>query len=127
MRRWRRWRICECVSVGYEKREDRFLREENGLLDSSDKWAGSEQKWWWGSLTLRQFTRSGYHLMRLQLGEDLTHLRYGNMSRRIASVEELLAVRPELRSAAQLLTTVATSKISDDLRCRGDGRVEKCC
>jgi transposase len=48
-----------------------------------------------GGLTTRQFIR--YHLMRLQLGEDLTHLTYGNMPRRIASVEEVLAVRPELR------------------------------
>ena len=48
-----------------------------------------------GGLTTRQFIR--YHLMRLQLGEDLTHLKYGNMPRRIASVEEVLAVRPELR------------------------------
>jgi transposase len=51
-----------------------------------------------GGLTTRQFIR--LQLMRLQLGEDLTHLRYGNMPRRIASVEELLAARPELRSAA---------------------------
>jgi transposase len=46
-----------------------------------------------GGLTTRQFIR--YHLMRLQLGEDLTHFRYGNMPRRIASVEELLALKPE--------------------------------
>jgi hypothetical protein len=51
-----------------------------------------------GGLTTRQFTRSGYHLMRLQLGDDLTHLRYGNMPRRIATVEEVLALKPELRS-----------------------------
>jgi hypothetical protein len=52
-----------------------------------------------GGLTTRQFTRSGYHLMRLQLGEDLTHIRYGNMPRRIASVEEVLALKPEVRDA----------------------------
>ncbi len=51
-----------------------------------------------GGLTTRQFIR--FHLMRLQLGEDLTHFHYGNMPRRVASVEELLAARPELRSAA---------------------------
>jgi hypothetical protein len=34
--------------------------------------------------------------MRLKLGENLTHFTYGNMRRRIASVEELLAARPEL-------------------------------
>jgi transposase len=51
-----------------------------------------------GGLTTRQFIR--YHLMRLQLGEDLTHFRYGNMPRRIASVEEVLALKPELRLEA---------------------------
>jgi transposase len=48
-----------------------------------------------GGLTTRQFIR--YHLIRLQLGEDLTHLRYGNMPRRIASVEEVMALKPELQ------------------------------
>jgi transposase len=47
-----------------------------------------------GGLTTRQFIR--YHLLRLQLGDDLTHLHYGNMPRRIASVEEVLALKPEL-------------------------------
>lgn len=48
-----------------------------------------------GGMTSRQFIR--YHLMRLGLGEDLTHVTYGNMSRRIASVEELQAARPDLQ------------------------------
>jgi transposase len=48
-----------------------------------------------GGLTTRQFIR--YHLIRLQLGQDLTHLRYGNMPRRIAPVEEVLALKPELQ------------------------------
>jgi transposase len=51
-----------------------------------------------GGLTTRQFIR--LQLMRLQLGEDLTHFRYGNMPRRIASVEELLAAKPQLRPEA---------------------------
>ena len=66
--------------------------------------AAKLMRWSWeltdkqrGGLTTRQFTRSGYHLMRLQLGEDLTHFRYGNMPRRIASVEDVLALKPELR------------------------------
>jgi transposase len=50
-----------------------------------------------GGLTSRQFIR--YHLMRLQLGDNLTHIRYGNMPRRIASVEEVLALNPERRPA----------------------------
>jgi hypothetical protein len=37
--------------------------------------------------------------MRLQLGEGVTHFRYGNMPRRVAGVEELLTVKPELRAA----------------------------
>ena len=51
-----------------------------------------------GGLTSRQFIR--YHLMRLQLGEDLTHITYGNMPRRIASVKEVLALKSELAVAA---------------------------
>ena len=31
--------------------------------------------------------------------EDLTHFTYGGMPRRIASVEEVLALKPELRRA----------------------------
>ena len=50
-----------------------------------------------GGLTTRQFVR--VQLMRLKLGEDLTHFTYGGMPRRIASVEEVLALKPELRRA----------------------------
>jgi transposase len=49
-----------------------------------------------GGLSSRQFIRLG--LMHLKLGESLTHVVYGNLPRRIASVEELLSARPELRS-----------------------------
>ena len=35
--------------------------------------------------------------MRLKLGEGLTQITYGTMPRRIASVEELLALKPALR------------------------------
>ena len=52
-----------------------------------------------GGLTSRQFIR--YHLMRLKLGDDLTHLKYGNMPRRIASVEEVLALKPELAAEVE--------------------------
>jgi transposase len=49
-----------------------------------------------GGLTSRQFIR--YHLMRLQLGADLTHILTGkNTKRLIAPPEEVLAVKPELR------------------------------
>ncbi len=51
-----------------------------------------------GGLTSRQFIR--YQLMHLKLGEDLTHLTTGkNTKRALASVDEVLALRPELRSA----------------------------
>lgn len=63
--------------------------------------AAKLMRWSWelsderrGGLTTRQFIR--YHLMRLQLGDDLIHFRYGNMPRRVASVDELLKVKPEL-------------------------------
>jgi transposase len=49
-----------------------------------------------GGLTTREFIRLG--LMHLQLGEDLTHLTYGNLPRRIASIDELLTAHPEYRS-----------------------------
>jgi transposase len=51
-----------------------------------------------GGLTSRQFIR--YHLLRLKLGDDLTHITTGKSTRRlIAPTEELLALRPELRPA----------------------------
>jgi transposase len=50
-----------------------------------------------GGLTTRQFVR--LQLMRLKLGENLTHFTYGGMPRRIASVEELLAAKPELAAS----------------------------
>ena len=53
-----------------------------------------------GGLTSRQFIR--YQLMRLKLGDDLTHLKYGNMPRRIATVEEVLALKPELRAELEV-------------------------
>jgi hypothetical protein len=64
--------------------------------------ATKHMRWPWeltdaqrGGLSSRQFIR--FHLMRLQLGEELTHFRYGNMPRRIASVEEVLALKPDSR------------------------------
>lgn len=48
-----------------------------------------------GSMTTRQFTR--YQLMRLQIGEDLTHVQTAGRARPLASVEEILALHPELK------------------------------
>ncbi len=51
-----------------------------------------------GGLLSRQFIR--YHLLRLKIGDDLTELRYGTTVRPLASVDEVLALHPELRPAA---------------------------
>jgi len=52
-----------------------------------------------GGLTSRQFVR--YGLLRLGLGDDLTHITTGKATRRpIAPPEEVLALYPELRSTA---------------------------
>jgi hypothetical protein len=48
-----------------------------------------------GGLTSRQFIRA--HLIRLGLGHDLTHITRGGTRRALASVEEVLALQPELR------------------------------
>jgi hypothetical protein len=46
-------------------------------------------------LTYQQFVR--YHLLRLGIGNDLTRIVRNGYPRRIASVEEVLALRPELK------------------------------
>jgi Transposase IS116/IS110/IS902 family len=51
-----------------------------------------------GGLSSRQFIRA--HLIRLGLGHDLTHSTRGGTKRAVASVEEGLALRPELCSAS---------------------------
>jgi hypothetical protein len=51
-----------------------------------------------GGLTSRQFIRA--HLMRLGIGNDLSHITRGGTKRAVASVEEVLALRPELRSSS---------------------------
>ena len=45
-------------------------------------------------LNRRQFVR--YQLMRLGLGNDLTHIQPGGTRRPLAPVEEVLALKPEL-------------------------------
>ncbi len=63
--------------------------------------AAKFMRWSWGltpqqrnGLSTRLFVRR--QLLRLQLGDDLTHFTYGGMPRRIASLEELLAASPQL-------------------------------
>jgi transposase len=68
-----------------------------------DKVAFKLMRWSWeltdeqrGGLSTRQFVR--YHLLRLKLGDDLTHISTGKATKRlIAPVDEVLALRPELR------------------------------
>ena len=51
-----------------------------------------------GGLTRRQFVR--YHLLRLGLGQDLTHIVRGGTKRPLAPVDEVLQLRPELQVKA---------------------------
>ena len=48
-------------------------------------------------MSTRQWAR--YHLMRLQLGEDLTHIMRGGNRYPIAPDEEIKALLPELQTA----------------------------
>jgi len=78
------------------------------MAKSADRRADAEQVafklmvWSWklndeqrGGLTSRQFIR--VHLIRLGLGEDLRHITRGGTKRGLATIEEVLALRPELR------------------------------
>jgi transposase len=77
------------------------------LAKSADRRADAEQVafklmvWSWklsdeqrGGLTSRQFIRA--QLMRLGLGDELTHITRGGTRRPLATIEEVLALRPEL-------------------------------
>ena len=78
------------------------------MAKSADRRADAEQVafklmvWSWkltdeqrGGLTSRQFIRA--HLIRLGLGDELTHITRGGTRRPLATIEEVLALRPELR------------------------------
>jgi hypothetical protein len=78
------------------------------IAKSADRRADAEQVafklmvWAWklsddqrGGLSSRQFIRA--HLIRLGLGDDLTHITRGGTKRPLATIEEVLALRPELR------------------------------
>ena len=78
------------------------------LAKSADRRADAEQVafklmvWSWklsdaqrGGLSTRQFIRA--HLIRLGLGAELTHITRGGIKRGVATIEEVLALRPELR------------------------------
>ncbi len=59
------------------------------------RFLGDEKR---GGLTSRQFVR--LQLMRLKMGDDLTHVRHGINARPLATVDEMLALYPELKTAA---------------------------
>jgi hypothetical protein len=72
---------------------------------NSDRVAFKFMVWSWkltdaqrGGLTTRQFVR--YQLMRLKLGDHLTHVVRGGAKHLIAPAEEVLALKPELAAAA---------------------------
>jgi transposase len=78
------------------------------LAKSADRQADAEQVafklmvWAWkltneqrGGLSSRQFIRA--NLMRLGLGAALTHITRGGTKRPLATIEEVLTLRPELR------------------------------
>jgi transposase len=77
------------------------------MAKSADRRADAEQVafklmvWAWkltdeqrGGLSSRQFIRA--HLIRLGLGAELTHITRGGTRRPLATIEELLGLRPEL-------------------------------
>ena len=78
------------------------------MAKSADRRADAEQVafklmvWAWklteaqrGGLSSRQFIRA--HLIRLGLGAELTHITRGGTRRPLATIEEVLALRPDLR------------------------------
>ena len=78
------------------------------MARSADRRADAEQVafklmvWAWkltdeqrGGLTSGQFMRA--HRIRLGLGNNLTHITRGGTRRPLATIEEVLALRPELR------------------------------
>jgi hypothetical protein len=54
-----------------------------------------------GGLSSRQFIRA--HLIRLGLGAALTHITRGGTRRPLATIEEVLALRPELRGPPEIM------------------------
>jgi transposase len=61
------------------------------------RWSGQLNNLQRGGLTTPQFVR--YQLMQLKLGQEVTSIKRAH-SKSIASVEEILALRPELRPVA---------------------------
>lgn len=59
-------------------------------------WALNDQQR--GGMATRQFTR--YQLMRLKIGDGLTQVHTAGRARPLVSVDEVLALRPELKSEA---------------------------
>ena len=71
--------------VAPQKVADKFLDRSRKLDDELR-----------GGLNSRQFIR--LQLMRLKMGDDLTHVRHGINARPLATTDEVLALHPELKS-----------------------------
>jgi len=82
------WHVLTKKEVYRQGTEERVLRK---MVRWSWKMDGQARL----GLARQQFAR--YALMHLGIGDEVTRIVYGGYPRRIASVEEVLALRPELR------------------------------
>ena len=83
--------LTECVA-DRQANEEMVAFPQRGPAGKLMMWAWKLGKGRRGGLTTPQFVRSG--LMRLHMGEDLTHLVRGGTVRPIAPVEEVLTLQP---------------------------------
>ena len=83
--------------VLHERTSDRHANPER-VASKLMTWSWDLNDQQRGGMTTRQFTR--YHLMGLKIGDDLTHVHTAGRARPLASVDEVLALRPELKSEA---------------------------
>jgi transposase len=111
---WKREFACLAKRIGEHKAVVAIARKllivvwHVLMAKSADRRADAEQVafklmvWAWklsdeqrGGLSSRQFIRA--QLIRLGLGDELTHITRGGTRRPVATIEEVLALRPELR------------------------------
>jgi hypothetical protein len=86
--------LTECVADRKADEEACPERSRRVVAFKLMMWAwklGKERR---GGLTTPQFVRAG--LMRLEMGEDLTHIICGGTVRQIASVEEVRALQTQI-------------------------------
>ncbi len=88
------WHVLTECAADRQADEEMVAFPQRGPAGKLMMWAwklGKERR---GGLTTPQFVRSG--LMRLQMGEDLTHIVRGGTVRPIAPVEEVSSLESEL-------------------------------